>query len=64
MTIEYKPPVEIIVFQCPFCKCRFNSKADYDTHFDEQHGKTGLPFCISMSFPPTDEDDNERQTRM
>jgi len=56
--MEYKPPIEVTVYECPYCKCRMNSKEDYDKHYDEQHGKHGLPFCISMTFPPLEEKSN------
>ena len=56
--MEYKPPREVTVYECRYCKCRMNTKEEHDKHYDEQHGKHGLPFCISMTFPPLEEKSN------
>jgi hypothetical protein len=55
--LKYQPPREITVYECRYCRCRLNSLEEHDNHFNEQHKKTGLPFCISMTLPPTDIDD-------
>ena len=55
-SLPYKSPKEITVYQCRYCKCRFNSIEDHDTHHKEQHAKHGLPFNISMQFDPLDEE--------
>jgi len=55
MSLKYKEPTEITVYQCQYCKCRFNTKGEHDTHFKEQHEKHGLPFCISMNLPPLED---------
>ena len=64
MTLPYKPPTKITVFQCVYCKCRFNSEADHDQHYKEQHGKHGLPFNISMEIPPLEEENESHDSDM
>ena len=56
MNLPYKAPTKITVFQCVYCKCRFNSEVDHDQHYKEQHGKHGLPFNISIEIPPLEEE--------
>ena len=61
--LPYKEPIIVELFECPYCHCRLESRPDYDSHYEEQHGKHGLPFCISMSLPPTENNEGVENDR-
>ncbi len=41
-------------YKCPLCGCQMNKDIDeYKKHF-KNHQRTGMPFHVSMEFPPSE----------
>ena len=60
MQFKYQQPIEVTLYKCPLCGCQMDKDIDeYQKHF-KKHQETGMPFHVSMEFPPSKKEESAK----